>query len=236
MSCRSRLQSCDHRAWWLYQQGELKDCESVREPDPPSNIEVSPEEDRAEVADEQDLSGKEEVSGDSPSYRYPPPGQQLTRMVQCMYTPKSILSETITDVDYHPSRVPERLVPTEDTCFYCKVPLGSPRRVTRRASVINLAFKSIETYCKYCPDCGTTYCYQEIEHGIFNFNDRLLVSIPVMMEFRSALVNHTAINRVVSMMEYRLGITLNHQDMLNAYLTFEAMIDHGYEFTCVRYG
>ncbi len=242
ISCRCRLRSCEHRSvvrWWLYQQGELKDCETVREPDPPSDVEVSPEEDRAEVANDQDLSGEEEVSDDSPSYRYPPIGQQLTRMVEYMYSEKSILPETVTDVDYHPSKVPERLVPSEDTCFYCKVPLGSPRRVTRRASVINLASKptvGIETYCKYCPDCGTPYRYQEIEHGIFNYDDRLLVSIPVMMEFRSALVNHTAVNRVVSMMEYRLGITLNHQDMLNAYLTFEAMIDHGYEFSCVRCG
>ena len=183
--------------WWLCQEGKLKDCESVPAPDPHSDVEVSPEEGVVEVADEQDLSGEVEVSGDSPGYRYPPTGQQLTRMVEYMDSQKSILPETVTDVDYHPSRVPERLVPTEDTCFYCKVPLGSETRVTRRAAVINLASKPIvviETYFLSRLWCTlSSYHYQEIGHGIFNFDDRLLVSVPVVMEFQSALVNRMAI-------------------------------------------
>ncbi len=59
------------------------------------------------MSDDQDLSGEKEVSAGSPGYRYPPTGQQLARMVENMYSQKSILPETITDVDYHLSRVPE---------------------------------------------------------------------------------------------------------------------------------
>ena len=94
----------------------------------------------------------------------------------------------------------------------------------------------METYYKRCPSCHTPYRYQDHDHGVFNYNDLLMISFPVLLEIRIALLNHTAIARIVAIMSYRLQIELNAADIENAYLAFEATVAHDYTFSCVRCG
>lgn len=48
--------------------------------------------------------------------------------------------------------------------------------------------------------------------------------------------NHTAVGRVVSTLEATFNVHLPHQKMINAYLHFEAMSDHKYQYSCVHCG
>ena len=62
------------------------------------------------------------------------------------------------------------------------------------------------------------------------------MTIPLLLEFRGGLLNHTAVSRDVGMLESRLKCTLNAITMSHAYLAFEASTDHDYEFSCHRCG
>ncbi len=142
-------------------------------------------------------------------------------------------------LEYCKRDIPDRLYPAETQCFYCDVPLGPPQLVTRHARLLNLdtaPTTNIEMYAKYCPSCGMKYRYQEHDLAIFNFNDNLLLSYPVLHHIRASLVNHTAISRAVAIMEYRLEVTLPKEDISNGYLAFEALVDHSYQYSCVRCG
>ena len=74
-----------------------------------------------------------------------------------------------------------------------------------------------QTFHKVCSQCSMHYRYQETKDGIFNYNDHLLLTYSLLMHIRSALVHHTAINRVVKMLEFRLDIALHHRDIENAF-------------------
>ncbi len=243
ITCRCRLHSCDHRSivrWWMFQQGELQQQAALSDDLENGHDDNDAENEREENGDNPTLDSEGgQAVGESVSPQYPPTEQALSRMIDYIYSQKTVSPEMVAQVNYDRAQVPVRLVPSETICFYCNVPLCSPTRITRQASVINLDVApthGIETFCKYCPDCATPYRYQDLHRGIFNYNDRMILSLPVLMEMRSALVNHTAIGRVVSMLEYRLNVKVNHQDMLNAYFAFEALVDHGYGYSCVRCG
>ena len=58
------------------------------------------------------------------------------------------------------------------------------------------------------------------------------MTISLLHTIRAALVNHTTVSRICSMIEYSHHCHLNFQDMLNAYLAFESLSSHTYDFFC----
>ncbi|XP_076049595.1 uncharacterized protein LOC143030327 [Oratosquilla oratoria] len=217
MACCCQQKECDHRAivkWWLFQDGH-----------------------EAAVKNLEDFDGDDKRDeGNSSSYL--PTGQQLDNMVNYIQTEKMIPLDACSN-EFDVKDVPIHLIPPEDTCYFCSSPLSDAKIVCRHAKIVHSSCKPLtgfETYYKKCLNCHTPYRYQENCHGIFNYDDCLLVSHAFLMEIRAALVHHTAISRTVKALCYRLDVDLNLQDVENAYLAFEALQDHDYGFYCVLCG
>ena len=130
------------------------------------------------------------------------------------------------------------LVPIETDCHFCDIPLGAPICVTQKASLLtmNSLRKKLEIYNKSRSKCGASYRYQEYCNGIHNFNDKFLISIEVCTFLRNCLLLHIPIGSIVKVMEAKIGISLNSHTVLNAYLHFDVLSEHSYDYSCVLCG
>ncbi|XP_043952543.1 uncharacterized protein LOC122819687 isoform X2 [Gambusia affinis] len=136
---------------------------------------------------------------------------------------------------------PKHLIPSETECTECgqHAGLGDPQLVTSTANILTLtgAVKGISTYRKTCPNCSMVYRYQDWEDGIHNFNDHLLLSIHLCLVLRNALQTHTAVSRIIEMIECTEGENFPNKDrILQAYLSFEGLSDHDYQYSCISCG
>ncbi|KAA8585590.1 hypothetical protein FQN60_004284, partial [Etheostoma spectabile] len=136
---------------------------------------------------------------------------------------------------------PKHLIPSETECTECgqHAGLGDPQLVSSTANILTMTgvVKGISTYRKTCPNCSMVYRYQNWEDGIHNFNDHLLLSIHLCLVLRNALQTHTAVSRIIEMIEYTEGETFPNKDrILQAYLSFEGLSDHDYQYACISCG
>ncbi|XP_069191273.1 uncharacterized protein [Procambarus clarkii] len=263
--CRCKHRSCWHRSvvrWWLYQtsgashltetniEQDIVDSEIMDPEDTdPENAEpddADPEDTDPEDADPEDTypedTDPEDAHPEDTDLEHTSKEESsdecIDRKIQYMNSMKTIPCG-ISFPKFSVEKCPQKLIPSETTCHFCHSTLGSPQLVSRKATVVdnlNPPCKQFETFCKMCPTCHMKYRYAEIEDGIFNFNDSLLVTYSLMVNIRALLLNHTSISRTLSAIEYTYDITVNHQELENAYLAFEALCDHNYEFTCFRCG
>ena len=98
---------------------------------------------------------------------------------------------------------------------------------------INCLRQNLETFCKTCSKCGVSYRYQEYDEGIHNFNHTFLISIEVCNFFRNCLLQHIPIGSIVKVLEAKIGTSLNSHTIFNAYLHFDALSNHRYDYACV---
>uniref|UniRef100_A0AAV2M5B5 HMG domain-containing protein n=1 Tax=Knipowitschia caucasica TaxID=637954 RepID=A0AAV2M5B5_KNICA len=95
----------------------------------------------------------------------------------------------------------------------------------------------ISTYRKSCLNCGMIYRYQEWEEGIHNFDDHIILSLHLCLVVRNALQTHTAISKVIEIIEKTEKVSFPNKDrVLQAYLHFEALTNHDYTYSCVSCG
>ncbi|XP_071359017.1 uncharacterized protein [Trachinotus anak] len=139
------------------------------------------------------------------------------------------------------NQYPRHLIPEEMTCQHCpgKVPLSDPVLITHKAKILtnSCIVQDVSTYCKSCRQCGTQYRYQEWKDGLHNFNDQILLDLPLCVTIRNMLQVHTAVSRVVEYLELTTGVQFPSADtVLQAYLHFEALTDHDYQYSCVTCG
>ncbi|XP_032415485.1 uncharacterized protein LOC116717915 [Xiphophorus hellerii] len=132
---------------------------------------------------------------------------------------------------------PKHLIPSETECTECgqHASLGDPQLLSSTAKIVTLTgvVKGISTYRKTCPNCSMVYRYQDWEDGIHNFNDHLLLSIHFCLVLRNALQTHTAVSRIIETIEYTEGENFPFKDrILQAYLSFEGLSDHDYQYSC----
>ena len=83
-----------------------------------------------------------------------------------------------------------------------------------------------------CNDCGMCYKYQESTDGVHNYNDNFFLGIDFCIFLRNSLQQHAPIGSIVKILEQQLHTKLNAQTIINAYLHFEALSDHRYNFNC----
>ncbi|XP_027881589.1 uncharacterized protein LOC114149740 isoform X2 [Xiphophorus couchianus] len=139
------------------------------------------------------------------------------------------------------SGFPKHLIPSETECTECgqHASLGDPQLVSSIAKILTMTgvVKGISTYRKTCPTCSMVYRYQDWEDGVHNFNDHLLLSIHLCLVLRNALQTHTAVSRIIEMIEYTEGENFPNKDrILQAYLSFEGLSDHDYQYSCISCG
>jgi len=188
-----------------------------------------------------DLHESDEIADiDSETEQYPPTGDKLKSMLDYIMSEKTLPAGDYPVFDA--SKCPKNLIPSETHCHSCKTELGAPVLIYRRAKVISLDCKPMseyQTFYKQCPQCDVPYHYQELSDGLFNFNDHILLTFSVLLQIRAGLVNHTAIGRVIGMLEFRIGIKFSKREkqlLEYAYLSFETLVEHDYEFFCMRCG
>ncbi|KAI4815355.1 hypothetical protein KUCAC02_005504 [Chaenocephalus aceratus] len=134
-----------------------------------------------------------------------------------------------------------RLVPAEVTCKECveQSVLSDPQLITSKARILTCSgiVEGISTYKKTCPSCGMVYRYQEWQDGIHNFDNHMMLSLHLCLTLRNALQTHTAVSRVIGIIEATEGESLpNKEKVLQAYLSFEALSEHDYTYACVSCG
>ncbi|KAK3737605.1 hypothetical protein QZH41_001576 [Actinostola sp. cb2023] len=97
--------------------------------------------------------------------------------------------------------------------------------------------QGIEVCVKFCPRCNLPYRYQEFNDGVHNFNDFWIFSLGFMDLIRQFFKVHTAFSRVCQAVEGWLGLEgLPSSIIRNAYLHYEALCDHKYQYFCVLCG
>nr|XP_033933765.1 uncharacterized protein LOC117441855 [Pseudochaenichthys georgianus] len=232
--CAKTKMSCPHKdiaKWHLFQtQRELF-----------RKVRSSEEVDGLSAAAEGEHGHHEADLGDVP---YPPNSvHTLKGMARYILSHKklpAVLPERLrlpsVEVQY-----PRHLVPEESTCQHCPghVPLSDPVLVTHEAKILTESriVNDVSTYCKACHRCGARYRYQEWKDGIHNFNDRILLDLPLCLTIRNMLQVHTAVSRVVQYLELTSGEQFPSADtVLQGYLHFEALTEHDYQYSCVSCG
>ncbi|KAK7925373.1 hypothetical protein WMY93_007683 [Mugilogobius chulae] len=179
----------------------------------------------------------------STSITYPPKDVQMIRnMVQYLLMNKrlpALLPDHLSvpvDKDY-----PRHLIPTETNCLYCVdgIVLSQPVLITQKAKILTYSriLQDVATYYKFCSRCGVTYRYQEWEDGLHNFNDHLLLDLPLCLMIRNTLQANTTFGQIVESLKTNKGAAFPSADaLLRGYLHFEALTDNQRQYSCVTYG
>ncbi|XP_016318301.1 uncharacterized protein LOC107670269 [Sinocyclocheilus anshuiensis] len=184
---------------------------------------------------------EEDFTNESPVY--PPKGLGLKNMVSYIFQNKKIPAVLPDDVRV-PSpekNYPRSLCPYETMCQRCPgvVPLSDPILITRKAKILSNwhIIEDVATYSKQCPLCGMFYHYQEWKDGLHNFNDHIILDLPLCLTLRGLLQVHTAVSRAVDFLQDLTGYTFPPADtVLHAYLHFEALTEQEYTYSCVTCG
>ncbi|XP_067274638.1 uncharacterized protein [Pseudorasbora parva] len=174
---------------------------------------------------------------------YPPKGLGLEFMVNYILQIKkmpTVLPEEMRIPSPHKD-YPRNLCPNETLCQGCpgEVPLSDPILITQNAKIVTnwCIIEDVATYCKQCPQCAMFYRYQEWKDGLHNFNDHIILDIPLCLTFRNLLQVHTSVSRAVAFLQLMTGVEFPPPDtMLQAYLQFEALTDHEYKYSCPSCG
>ncbi|XP_041844142.1 uncharacterized protein LOC121641866 [Melanotaenia boesemani] len=138
-------------------------------------------------------------------------------------------------------KYPKHLIPEEIMCKVCpgNVPLSVPVLVTNKAKILSTSciVEGVSTYSKSCHQCRTQYRYQEWKDGLHNFNDWIVLALPLCLTIRNMLLVHTTVSRVVEFLELMTEVKFPPaKTVLHGYLHFEALTDHDYSFSCITCG
>lgn len=136
---------------------------------------------------------------------------------------------------------PQHLVPAETFCLYCAdaIALSQPILITHKAKILTntQAVQDVSSYYKFCPRCGVPYRYQEWGDGLHNFNDHLILDLPLCLSIRNMLQAHNGFDQIVEYLKSSVGAAFPSADtLLGAYLHFEALTDHQHQYSCVTWG
>ncbi|XP_063073545.1 uncharacterized protein LOC134464029 [Engraulis encrasicolus] len=172
--------------------------------------------------------------------QYPPEGNVLQHMVKYIYQRKKIPAVLPPD-QLRPAHYPKHLKPMELFCEKCPdhTPLSEAVLITSKAKIVTLidVIEDISTYRRNCNRCGMVYRYQEWTDGVHNYDDHVLISHHLSMFLRNSLQTHQAVGSSIEVLQETSGEKYpSKQRMLQAYLSFEALTDHKYEYSCVSCG
>lgn len=169
--------------------------------------------------------------------------ESIKKMVEYIHDVKSIKNDDILKIKFDPDNIPHVLEPTETQCFFCQSQLVESKPFLRPVIYCNdrepISTGFVVRF-RTCVKCSAVYRYQEWDHGIFNYDNKIFISLPLLLDIRYGLSTHTAISRTCdAILSRKLKLKLNEQTIQiirNAYLAFEAMVKHEYKFSCLHCG
>ena len=148
---------------------------------------------------------------------------------------KLIPSEILPEFQLESVKLPT-IVPTEKSCYYCNGLLcdtlcGNGMIVSRFGVT-----KSVKIWKKHCSKCLLDYWANDIESGLFNFNNYLFLTIDLLLWLRNGLYEHIAISREIALIENRYQVFIEKDKILKTFFKFESMVDYNEEYKCVLCG
>jgi hypothetical protein len=215
IKCKCKKISCIHSSvvkWFLYEKGENFNFQ---------------------VCDEDICDNEANTESISQSMDH------VKNMVDYIHTVKSITNEQLLKINFNANAIPSVLEPKETHCYFCQVLLDDSKPSLRPVILCNdrkpiTSGTIVKT--RSCRKCSAIYKYREWEHGIFNFDNKLFISLPFLLDIRYGLTTHTAISRTVESISRKLKVNFNEQKVRYAYLAFEALVKHKYSFYCLHCG
>ncbi len=104
---------------------------------------------------------------------------------------------------------------------------------------INSPPSVITTYLRICKSCGALARCTSLNTGLFNFDERHLLTVPFLLSIRNSLSFGTPLHNIITSWALSLNATFDHHispttisKIKAAFLAFEAMSDHGEHSTC----
>ncbi len=224
-SCCRRKRGCVHKAiclWYLCAEGKLDNMcvqsNTTTEDFPYENAFLSGE--------------MSNIPVDVDERVYPPTDENVvSRMCKYLLDHKRIPIQANRD---RSKPLINHLEPTEKECTFCQNHLSRPILITNNATVLTMdcLTTGVKTFYRKCETCGTCYRYQEFSDGLHNSNDNFILGLDVCIFLRESLQNHIPLGSMVQVLESTLGKKLHHQTLVNAYLHYDALIAHKYNFYC----
>ena len=215
-SCCARRRGCVHKAickWYLHENKLLNKLLGDNE-----------------QSEEQDQAQENELDKESEIKINPSENPHIIKKM-CEY----LLEKKKIPLNFEPKKLKKlpMFVPIETECHFCDISLGAPICVTQKASLLtmNNLRKNLEIYNKSCSECGASYRHQKYCNGIHNFNGEFLISTEVCTFLRNCLLQHIPIGSIAKVMEAKIGTSLNSHTILNAYLHFDALNEHSYDYS-----
>ncbi|XP_053176913.1 uncharacterized protein LOC128360498 [Scomber japonicus] len=158
---------------------------------------------------------------------------ELKQTAKYIYNHKKLPSEFPEKIiQFDPeTHILKHLIPAETVCQECPghVSLTEPVLITNRAKIITVTgvIQDSCTFFKKCLDCEMVYRYQEWSEGLHNYNNHIILSLELCLLLRSLIKDHSA-DGVVEVLEQAVGVKSPcGNDVLQAYLHFEALTSHG---------
>ncbi|XP_067307544.1 uncharacterized protein [Pseudorasbora parva] len=137
---------------------------------------------------------------------------------------------------------PSCFVPKEGTCPYCPGPtppaLDPYEVITTQATVYGISYvrKGISVAVKRCPTCANIVRFQEYSSGFHNFNNRVLITIPLCELLLSGLANKTTSGRMLDTLSFFNDNRYHHQTLRKAFHHFLALTKFQFDFFCFQCG
>ncbi|KAG9283629.1 HMG domain-containing protein 3-like [Astyanax mexicanus] len=94
----------------------------------------------------------------------------------------------------------------------------------------------ITVYAKECPVCRVLVRFQEYQSGFHNFNDKVLLSVPLCSLLTTGLSNHIAVGRLLRTLESHSRATVPYNTLRKAFYHFCALREYTYGYFCYRCG
>ncbi|XP_035605745.1 uncharacterized protein LOC118366972 isoform X2 [Oncorhynchus keta] len=137
----------------------------------------------------------EQDTSEAKEENYPPDDKGVARMVNYLMTNTKLPAELPQAVNQQSrdgkisSGFPKHLIPKEARCKECDYVLSDPLLITAKGRILTTTgvVEGISTYRRSCLNCGMIYRYQELEDGVHNFDDHIILSLHLCLMIRNAL-------------------------------------------------
>ena len=129
------------------------------------------------------------------------------------------------------------LSPTENVCDFCHSQLVDVESNDKAMLFTQFGVvRNVKIWNKHCHSCKFDYWHSNMGSGLFNFDNRVFVSLDWLVWLRSAIEEHIAISREVSMVAKRYRVNIDADKIRKAYFKFESLVDLDDQFKCCLCG
>ncbi|KAI4796434.1 hypothetical protein KUCAC02_026986 [Chaenocephalus aceratus] len=116
--------------------------------------------------------------------------------------------------------------------------LNSQEIVTTQATVYGIKYiqKGVSVAVKQCPTCANLVRFQDVSTGFHNFNNRVILTLPLCELLLSGLANKTTTGRMLDTLSLFNDNRYHHQIVRRAFHHFLSLTNFKFDFYCHQCG